>query len=134
MVIPMPGKFIKPATNCFSRWLLLFAAGLIACPAEMLAAPEPHAKDFPVQLPYASVWNEVSRPPLDLVSCLLGDQLPREIPGRRIPKLVAFGELDAPGLAARAVPLPEANTLAHVNFQAGRFGRLQDFPGAGVQW
>ena len=28
-------------------------------------------------------------------------------------------------LADRAVPLPEANTLAHVNFQARRFGRLK---------
>jgi hypothetical protein len=35
----------------------------------------------------------------------------REIPGRRLPAVVLWPELDSPGLAQRAVALPEANTL-----------------------
>jgi subtilisin family serine protease len=34
-------------------------------------------------------------------------------------------ELNLPELSGRAVPLPEANTLAHLNYQERRFGRVQ---------
>ena len=51
--------------------------------------------------------------------------MPRDIPGRRIPQLTALSDLAAGPLTDRAVPLPEANTLAHLNFQEKRFGRLQ---------
>jgi subtilisin family serine protease len=61
--------------------------------------------------------------PSDLAS-LPCPKLPYDIPGRRIPALTAFSNLFAVDLAARALPLPRANTLAHVNYQARRFGRL----------
>jgi subtilisin family serine protease len=51
--------------------------------------------------------------------------LPRDIPGRRIPELTAFSELEAPDLVRRAVPMPQANTLAHLNYARRRFGRIQ---------
>ena len=43
--------------------------------------------------------------------------------------MTKVSELTQPHLASRAVPLPEANTLAHVNFQARRFGQLQTATG-----
>lgn len=52
-------------------------------------------------------------------------RLPQELPGRRIPTPVSSSDLGSPALPELAVPLPEANTLAHLNFQRGRFGRLQ---------
>ncbi|MCL5096513.1 MAG: S8 family serine peptidase [Candidatus Omnitrophica bacterium] len=55
-----------------------------------------------------------------------------EIRGRRVPELTLFSELGGPGLAARAVPLPEANTLAHLNYRERRFGRLQTASGGTV--
>lgn len=55
--------------------------------------------------------------------------LPRDIPGRRIPAVTLLSELSLPDLASRAVPLPEANTLAHANFHDRRFGRLQTAEG-----
>lgn len=50
--------------------------------------------------------------------------LAADIPGRRVPVVTAFSNLWAPDLSTHAVPLPEANTLVHVNFQQRRFGRL----------
>jgi subtilisin family serine protease len=55
--------------------------------------------------------------------------LPRDILGRRIPAVTSLSELSLPDLASRAVPLPEANTLAHANFHDRRFGRLQTAEG-----
>jgi thermitase len=57
-------------------------------------------------------------------------ELPRDIPGRRIPELAVFSLLNSPDLAKQAVPLPQANTLAHLNFQQRRFGRLQSNSGS----
>jgi hypothetical protein len=84
----------------------------------------PRAEFLRTQLPYASVPDEVLKLPPDLPSPPRGGQLPREIPGRRIPGLVLFAELGSPQLTNHAVPLPEANTLAHLNYQQRRFGRL----------
>jgi hypothetical protein len=51
-------------------------------------------------------------------------RLPIEIPGRRVPPLTIFSNLFAADLPKQAVPLPQANTRAHVTFQNRRFGRL----------
>jgi hypothetical protein len=51
------------------------------------------------------------------------------MPGRRIPELIVFSDLASGQLTNRAVPLPEANTLAHLNFQQKRFGGLQALSG-----
>ena len=67
--------------------------------------------------------------PPDLAGAGLPTRLPRETPGRRIPEAVAFSELGSPELPRRAVCLPEANTLAHLNYQDRRFGRLQSAGG-----
>jgi len=44
---------------------------------------------------------------------------------RRIPEVTGFSNLGARALSARAIPLPEADTLAARNFFAGRFGCVQ---------
>lgn len=77
------------------------------------------------QLPYAIMPGEALGLPPDLQANFPQQRLPREIAGRRVPALTLFSELDSPGLANRVVPLPVANTLAHLNFQERRFGRLQ---------
>jgi subtilisin family serine protease len=81
-----------------------------------------------VQLPYATASDEELGLPAD-VAALPRRTLPRDIPGRRIPDLTVFPLIGAPDLADRAVPLPEANTLAHLNYQRRRFGRLQSGSG-----
>jgi hypothetical protein len=43
--------------------------------------------------------------------------------------VTSVAELSLPDLPSRAVPLPEANTLAHVNYHDRRFGRLQTAEG-----
>jgi hypothetical protein len=50
--------------------------------------------------------------------------VPYNLAGRRMPALTTFSNLSAVDLPDHAVPLPQANTLAHVNFQERRFGRL----------
>jgi subtilisin family serine protease len=75
------------------------------------------------QLPYATASDQDLGLPPDLAS-LPRPKIPYNIPGRRIPALTTFSNLSAVDLADRAVPLPRANTLAHVNFQERRFGRL----------
>jgi hypothetical protein len=77
------------------------------------------------QLPYAIVPDEALGLPADLRATFPPQKLPQEITGRRVPELTLFSELDSPELTNRVVPLPEANTLAHLNFQERRFGRLQ---------
>jgi hypothetical protein len=89
---------------------------------------EPPADFRKTQLPYAWVSDEVLRLPEDLPNLAPGRQLSRELPDRRIPGLVLFSELAAPGLTNRVVPLPQANTLAHLNYQQRRFGRLLESP------
>jgi subtilisin family serine protease len=81
------------------------------------------------QLPYGAVSDRLLNLPADLAR--LPQRAPaRDIPGRRIPELIMFSELAAGPLTNRAVPLSEANTLAHLNFQQRRFGRLQAGSGA----
>ncbi len=67
--------------------------------------------------------------PQDLRSASPVKSLSREIPGRRVPDVTSVAELSLPDLPSRAVPLPEANTLAHVNYHDRRFGRLQTAKG-----
>jgi hypothetical protein len=76
-----------------------------------------------LQLPYAAASDQDLGLPPDLASrpC---PKLPYDIPGRRIPALTTFSNLSSADLTERAVPLPRANTLAHLNYQARRFGRL----------
>lgn len=62
--------------------------------------------------------------PEDLQRSFPGRLLPREIAGRRIPTLTPESEWLSPRLVARAVPLPEANTLSHVHYQRLDLGRL----------
>lgn len=81
-----------------------------------------------VQLPYAAATDQELGLPPDLAS-VARPGLPVDIPGRRIPALVTFSNLSEVNLADYAVPLPEANTRAHVNFQQRRFGRLISEPG-----
>ncbi|HEX3720945.1 MAG TPA: S8 family serine peptidase [Verrucomicrobiae bacterium] len=64
--------------------------------------------------------------PENLPTQLRDQNPPREIPGRLIPDLVLLDELSASDLPAKAIPLPEANTLAHIHFQTGYFGRAQN--------
>jgi len=90
---------------------------------------EPPAEFRQTQLPYASVSDEVLRLPPDWPDSAPRRQLSRELPGRRIPGLVLFSELASPQLTNHTVPLPEANTLAHLNYQQRRFGRLLESPG-----
>ncbi|HWH68215.1 MAG TPA: hypothetical protein VNT26_02465, partial [Candidatus Sulfotelmatobacter sp.] len=52
----------------------------------------------------------------------LNSQLP---PSRRLPSLTLLAALEAPDLASRSVAMPQANTLAHINYLQRRFGRLQ---------
>ena len=70
-------------------------------------------------LPYGDVAPEIVAP------AAVGTNLPGEIPGRRIPALTRAADWDSPQLTNFAVPLPEANTRAHVHFQQRRFGREQ---------
>lgn len=77
-----------------------------------------------MQLPYGTVPDEELNLPADLVAGG-GKELPKELYGRRIPETIPFFGLSSPSLADRAVPLPEANTLAHLSFQARWFGRLR---------
>jgi len=81
------------------------------------------------QLPYAAASDQDLGLPADLAS-LPCPKLPYNIPDRRIPALTAFSNLSSVDLAERAVPLPRANTLAHVNYQARRFGRLSTEQGS----
>ena len=46
-------------------------------------------------------------------------------PGRRVPPITPLSHLDVSELSTNAVPLPEAETGAGVNFHGGRFGRIQ---------
>ena len=47
-----------------------------------------------------------------------------ELPGRRVPELVSWSRLLEADLRSASVPLSQANTLAHLNYQQRRFGRL----------
>ncbi len=76
------------------------------------------------QLPYGEATDEELGLPPDL-RARSSRTLPETIPGRRIPEVVAFADLASGDLAKRVVPLPEANTLAHLSYQARRFGRWQ---------
>src|SRR5437879_2615249 len=77
------------------------------------------------QLAYATVSGDVLGLPKDLRGRSYGKGLSVQIPGRQIPPLTIFSELSSAQLMNRAVPLPEANTLAHLNYQQRRFGRVQ---------
>jgi len=90
---------------CLFSWLALAAAGVGE------------------QLPYGFATDpELALPP-DL-SLLPRPALQTNIPGWRIPELTIFSNLFATDLPDRAIPLPRANTLAHINFRERRFGRL----------
>jgi subtilisin family serine protease len=80
-------------------------------------------------LPYVTASDQDLGLPPDLAS-MPRPFLPYDIPGRRIPELTTFSNLAAVDLEDRVVPLPEANTLAHVNFQQRRFGRLASEDGS----
>lgn len=81
------------------------------------------------QLPYGPASDEDLGLPPDLAPSPPRD-VPRDIPGRRIPELTVFSELTSAALADKALPLPQANTLAHLNYQNRRIGRLALSSGA----
>ena len=84
------------------------------------------AGDFPeIQLPYGPSPDAASDVPRDLSDYYQSRKLLPEIPGRRVPNQAAFSDLASPVLTNFVVPLPEANTLAHVNYRNRHFGRLQ---------
>ena len=76
-------------------------------------------------LAYITLSEEALGLPKDLVGLEFRDKLSAEVPGRQIPAVTLFSELGSAQLTDRAIPLPEANTLAHLNYQQRRFGRLQ---------
>ncbi|HET7626353.1 MAG TPA: S8 family serine peptidase, partial [Verrucomicrobiae bacterium] len=63
--------------------------------------------------------------PADLNRRVFDSDVPKEIPGRRIPDTVPFSELNSPSLRKYAIPLPQANTLSHLNYRERRFGRMK---------
>lgn len=78
-----------------------------------------------IQLPTEAPGS--GAPALSRLSPSAGVSAPaEEIPGRRQLPLTPISDLGLPGLIQRAVELPEANTMAHKNFAARRFGRVQD--------
>jgi hypothetical protein len=77
------------------------------------------------QLSYAVVPVEGLGLPQELVKDFPGPVLPREISRRRVPPLTHLKDFYSAQLMDKAVPLTEANTLAHVNYQQRRFGQLQ---------
>jgi len=81
------------------------------------------------QLPYTGASDQELGLPPDVASLSRAAVNP-EIPGRRILATTLFSNLLAADLPRGAVPLPAANTLAHVNFQQRRFGRLQNPDGS----
>ncbi len=97
----------------------------LLCLASLLAL----AAAAGAQLSYSSASDEDLGLPGNLARRPAA-KLPDDIPGRRIPALTTFPSLSAADLADRAVPLPQANTLAHVNYQARHFGRLDTGQGS----
>lgn len=81
---------------------------------------------------YVHVSNSDLGLPSDFGS-LSSTPVSREVPGRRIPPVVAFSNLTTHSLASFAVPLPAANTLAHVYFQQRQLGRIT-FPDGSVSY
>jgi subtilisin family serine protease len=63
--------------------------------------------------------------PADLDRRIFSSDVPKEIPGRRIPVVIPFSELDSPSLQQHAIPLPQANTLSDLNYRERRFGRIE---------
>lgn len=51
------------------------------------------------------------------------------IAGRRVPIQLQMAQLQSPALAEAAVPLPVANTFAHIHFAQRRLGRLESAGG-----
>jgi hypothetical protein len=51
------------------------------------------------------------------------NQIVSAVPGRKIPDLISLSELKSLSLPDRAVPLPKADTLAHLHFLQKRLGR-----------
>ena len=114
-------------------WVLAICIGWLAGGPDRARASSPPgalaAADAPVQLSYAVRSDGDLALPPELRSPAPQPRLPAALPGRRIPEVVPFSELASEPLAKRLVPLPEANTLAHLNYQERRFGRLQIKPG-----
>jgi hypothetical protein len=81
------------------------------------------------QLAYALVSEQELGLPEDLPVPPTPVAIPDELPGKRIPGLVLFPELTSPVLFARAISLPDANTLTHRNFKTRRLGRVVDAAG-----
>jgi subtilisin family serine protease len=106
---------MSPArANILGGWL----AALFSVGSFVFIAPGQSSSPIPrsaIQLPYTHSAGDDSVIPMS-----------REIPGRRVPQLVQFFDLTSPSLPDSAVPLPEANTLAHINFSRSKFGRLQN--------
>ena len=114
------------------RALAIYLGWLVGGPASACASSPPGdtaAYFLPVQLAYAVRSDGDLALPPELRSPAPQPRLPTALPGRRIPEVVPFSELTSGPLAKRLVPLPEANTLAHLNYQERRFGQLQIKPG-----
>lgn len=81
------------------------------------------------QLPYAIQTDSQLGLPPELRAVDAQSKLGRDLPGRHVPAIVSFAQLATGSWTNSLVPLPEANTLAHLNFQQRRFGRLQTSSG-----
>lgn len=94
----------------------------LAIPA--IATPEPE------QLAYIELTPAEMGLPEDLWESFSARLPDREVPDRRIPEVMTVSELAAPELSSKAVPLPEANTLADWNYKQRLFGRIRNPDGS----
>lgn len=86
-----------------------------------MCATAPALAGLAASVVYTSPSDEELGIPADAVAWV-HRPLPRDLPGRRVPVLTVASNLGALDLRARAVPLPCANTLAHLHFQERRLG------------
>ena len=120
-----PYRLSKPKRAwCWLRGRAPSSVALFRRPPSALLALFLVARGMAAQLPIAAASDTDLGLPND-ASAWTHRLLPRDIPGRRIPDLTIFSDLLDRGLSRRAVPLPQANTLAHLNYAQRRFGRIQ---------
>ena len=120
---PLLGFYLCLGCACLTKGpflVAIFSVVPLLAVAAVGAAP---------QLPYATASDQELGLPPDRAS-LPDPRLAYDIPDRCIPAVTIFSNLSSADLAERAVPLPRANTLAHLNYQARRFGRLATEQGA----
>lgn len=84
------------------------------------------------QLPTAVLTIQDPVLPAELKTSSVRRQTRAELPGKRVPELVSWSRLLEADLRSASVPLSQANTLAHLNYQRRKFGRLKTGSGEEV--